>query len=358
MALLLGIENPIMKKITSLLTIGLLSAQQLFAQNTLAYQWKPNTLYKFKATQQDKISMGGGMMGLMAVAGDMEFKTESAFVLKMEKVMPGGSAAGTFYLTSFKCTDNKGNTMASLANIPKESLEAEFVVDRHGNFTFQQIPMLICRDNTTLLVSTKVEKGEMATTAEADGEKVTLFAEFNPKSGQLKAGYTATTVGKPKPKAVTVKEDDETLDLIPTDFLDMLVLPEGPVASGKVFKTKMYDTEVVEKVVSFENEVAHLQLNVKSGIDARKFEKDAQKMAGDETESEAEADNSDVNDMMGGMGASGTPQMSQDMTADISLQFDNTKGMIQLVKGTITTKQNMMGMETSVVSHLTMTPLP
>ena len=66
-------------------------------------------MYKFKAVQNDKITMGGdGMMGMMAMAGDMEFKTESVFALKIEKTMPNGSATGTFYLLNFKVTDNKG----------------------------------------------------------------------------------------------------------------------------------------------------------------------------------------------------------------------------------------------------------
>jgi hypothetical protein len=84
------------------------------AQNTLSYQWKPNSIYKFKAVQKDKISMGGGMMGMVSMAGDMEFKTESEFALKIDQLMPGGAASGSFYLSSFKCTDNKGNTLASM----------------------------------------------------------------------------------------------------------------------------------------------------------------------------------------------------------------------------------------------------
>lgn len=350
-----------MKAVLYFLILNTLIFLQSFGQNTLAYQWKPNSIYKFKAVQNDKITIGGGsLMGMMAMAGEMEFKTESVFALKVKSVVPGSSTKGTFYLLNFKVTDNKGNTMANLGSIPKETLEADFLVDRQGNFTFEEIPMLICRDNVNLLVSTKVEKGEMATTAEADGEKVTLFAEFNPKTGQLKAGYTASTVGKPKPKQVTVKEDDETLDLIPTDFLDLLVLPEGPVSSGKVFKTRMYDTEVTERVVSFDNDLANLQLVVKSAIDSKKFEKDAMKMAGDEEakdEMEHEKDEA-IGGMDMGMGGNGTPQISQDMTADVQLGFDNGKGMIQSMKGTITSKQNMMGMETSVVSKVQMVPVP
>ena len=334
------------------------------AQNSLSYKWQANSTYKFKAVQNDKIKMGGsGMMGMMAVAGDMEFKTESVFTLKIDQVMPNGSARGSFYLLNFKATDNKGNTLASLANIPREAIEADFVVDKKGNFTFIEIPILLCREGATLLVETKIEKGEMAASVEADGERVTLFAEFNPKTGSLKAGYTAATIAKPKPKAITVKEDDETIDLLPTDFLDLLQLPEGPVASGKVMKVKMYDTEITEKIMDFTNNVATINYDIKSALNARKFEKDAKKMAGDNDDESKEESNAEMNMGMEGMGMPGmegneTPDMGQEVTGDITLTFDNEKGMFNKMSGDIVSKSNMMGMEISQKSKVLMTPLP
>jgi len=214
-----------MKNLFAVSTLLFVLALQLKAQNTLAYKWQANSTYTFKAIQNDRIKMGGGgMMGMMAIAGDMEFKTESVFTLKIDQVMPNGSAKGSFYLLNFKSTDDKGNVIASISNLPKEAIEADFIVDKKGNFTFTEIPILLCREGSTLLVETKIEKGEMAASAEADGERVTLFAEFNPKNGSLKAGYNVATISKPKPKAITVKEDDETIDLLPTDFLDLLQL--------------------------------------------------------------------------------------------------------------------------------------
>ena len=331
------------------------------AQNQLAYQWKPNTTYKFKTSQNDKvITGGGGMMGMMAMAGEMNFKTESIFVLKIDQVMPNGTANGSFYLNSFKCTDNKGNVLANLANLPKEAIEADFQVDKKGNFTFTEIPILIKREGTTFLVKTKIDKGEMAASAEADGEKVTLFAEFNPKTGSLKAGYSVATIAKPKPKVVTVKEDDETIDLVPTDFLDLLQLPEGPVSEGMVSKVKMYDTQIIEKVIDFTNGIALIDYDIKSALDNRKFEKDAKKMAGDD---EIEDQDNGVEMGMQGMGMPGmeggqTPQMNQEMTGSIQLTFDNNKGIFNKMTGNINTQMNMMGMEVSQKSKVLMTLIP
>lgn len=342
-----------------ILTLALLMGiSKIMIGQGLAYQWKPNATYKFKAVQNDKINMGGGgMMGMMAMAGDLEFRTESVFALKIDQVMPNGAAKGSFYLLNFKATDNQGNVLASLANVPKEAVEADFIVDKKGNFTFTEIPVLVCREGATFLVETKVEKGEMAASAEADGEKVSLFAAFNPKTGTFKAGYSTASLSKPKPNGLTIKEDDETLDLVPTDFLDLLQLPEGPVTAGQVMKMKMYDTEVVEKVVSFSNNVATLHYDINAALSARKFEKDAKKMAGDEDEKENDSD-MEMDMKMPGMGGNETPDMGQEMNGDITLVFDNAKGMFNKMTGDITSKMNMMGMEVTQKSKVVMTPLP
>lgn len=334
----------------------------LLAQSTLSYKWKPGTVYKFKCLQNDHIKMGGGgMMGMMAMGGDMKFKTESIFALRIDQLLGNGGAMGSFYLIDFKVTDDKGNTMANLSNLPARSVEADFTVDKSGNFTFTEIPVLVCRESGNLLISTKVEKGEMAASAEADGERVSLFAEFNPKTGTLKAGYSVSTISKPKPKPVTIKEDDETIDLLPSQFLDLLVLPEGPVAAGMKLKTKMYDTEITEKVLSFNAGIAELNFDIKSSVDAEKFEKDAKKMAGDEDEDKGEM-NMDMGDMGGmgmpGMGGNGTPQIKQELEGNINLSFDNTKGMMRRMDGTINNHMNMMGMEVNTTSTVLLTPVP
>lgn len=333
-----------------------------FSQVGLAYQWKPGTQYKFKSIQNDKVEMGGsGMMGMMAMAGGMEFKTESSFSLNIDQIFPNGSAKGSFVLSSFKVSDTKGNVLANISNLPKRAIEADFTVDRKGNFTFTEAPILVCRDNTTMLVSMKIDKGEMAASSEVDGEKVTLFAEFNPKNGTLKAGYSATTLAKPKPKPVTVKEDDETIDLLPTKFLDLLVLPEGPVTEGQSFKTRMYDTEITETVTDFSNQIANIKLQIKSFLNSGKFEKDAKKMAGDTEEDEKDGmgmDSDMPEDMFPGAGkGEQTPEIGQEMTGDIKLLFDNGKGMIKEMSGVLNSKMNMMGTEMTTKSTVRMTPV-
>lgn len=341
----------------------LFSFVSLHGQSTLAYQWKPNASYKFKATIKDKVSMGGGgMMGMMAMAGDMEFTTNSIFTLRISSVNADGTAAGTFFLNNFRVSDNRGNTLANMASLPARAIKADFTVNKKGDFTFNNLPMLVVREGGNLLVSSKVSKDGMAssTTAQVGGEKVTLFAEFNPKTGTLKGGYTAQTIGQPKPKPVTLKEDDETLDLIPTDFLDLLSLPEGRISAGQTFRTRMYDTEITQKVQSFEQNVAKVNFDIKSAINAQKFEQDAKKMAGDDdmdTESDMDMGDMDMPAGMGG-GKSGIPNIAQETSGNFTLDFDNAKGMMNAVNGTINTNMNMMGMEMKTNSKLSMSLVP
>ena len=345
-------------KTKTLLLLFLLIGGMTAAQTGLRYKWKAGSTQKFQTTQTDVIKMGGGMMGMVAMEGNMVFKTESLFSLRIDKVMPNGSATGSFFLNQFKVTDQKGNVLASLKDLPQKAVEADFTVDAKGNFTFTEIPILIQREGGNLLVTHKIEKGEMAVSAEADGEKVTLFAEFNPKTGSLKAGYNVATIAKPKPKQVVVSKEDETIDLLPTEFLDLLALPEGPVAAGQSFKTKMYTTEITETVEDFTANIARIRFDIASSLDAQKFEKDAKKMAGDEEEGHDD-DMGMENDLPPGMGGgNGTPQMSQEVTGTMNLRFDNGLGMMKELSGNITSKMNMMGMETESKSTLKMVALP
>jgi hypothetical protein len=257
-------------------------------------------------------------------------------------------------------SDNQGNTLANMASLPASAIKADFIVNKKGDFTFTNLPMLVVREGGNLLVSSKVSKGGMAssTTAQVGGEKVTLYAEFNPKTGALKGGYTAQTIGQPKTKPVTVKQDDETLDLIPTSFLDLMSLPDGKVAAGQTFRTRMYDTEITQKVQSFEQNVAKVNFDIKSAINAQKFEKDAKKMAGDD-DLDSDMDMVDMGLPAGmGGGNSGAPNIAQETSGNFTLDFDNGKGMMNAVNGTINTHVNMMGMEMKTSSKLSMSLVP
>lgn len=328
-------------KLRILLIVFLSAFYQKANAQKLAYQWKEGAIYRFAATQTDEISSsGGGNVGGINIGGMMQsamptlkFTTKSTFVLKINSKTPNGGAKGTFYLENFNVTDDKKKVIASIVNLPKSSVEADFLVDDQGNFTFLETPFLVVREGGSFLVEAKVKEGGIAASAEVDGEKVSLMAEFNPKTGQLKAGYTVATISKPKPKTVEIKETDNTIDLIPTDFLDLLQLPQNTTV-GEENKMSMMGMEVMQKVNSFSNQQASIKVNLKSSIDAQKIEKET-KIEEDDKEMLA-------------------PQMGQTMVADFNYLFDNKVGMLNNIVGNMTTTQNMMGMEIKHIGTLEM----
>jgi hypothetical protein len=84
-------------------------------------------------------------------------------------------------------------------------------------------------------------------------EKVDAYAEFDPKTGKLKAGYTVTTIKTPK--KVTVKENEESdeIDLFPYDFLSCMAVPEGNLNVNDHFEVKagMYTVQRIKMRICF-----------------------------------------------------------------------------------------------------------
>jgi len=310
----------------------------------LRYKWKAGTSYRFTCDQVDEVSMGGSMGagmpgmpdmgGMMSMAGNQKFKTTSTFSLSISKVNPDGSALGMFALESFRVTEGSGRAIATLANIPKGMLKAPFSVDELGNFDFTQIPVLIVDQETgqASLTIAVVQKGEVASAeVVVDGERIKLYAEFS-KSGQLKAGYSVTSVGTPKHKTMQVSEDDEVIDLIPTDYLEMFVLPEGDVKAGQSVRMAAAGTEQTFKVASIAGSIASLQTTIGQAMSSAKMKQmgdDAAAAEGDEPMEEDEE----------------IPTIASETQATITTQFDNGVGMFKGLVGKASTQMNMMGME-------------
>lgn len=347
---------------TSLLWILLLAATgSASAQTLLRYKWKANTSYRFRCEQKDEVKMGGGssgsgmpgmpdlggmMSGMGGMAGNMTFKTSSTFALQISSVNPDGSAKGVFALESFRVTDGTGRALATLANIPKAALRAPFSVDELGNFDFTQVPILVVDQETgqATLTIAKVNDGEVAS-AEAivDGERVKVYAEFT-KSGGLKAGYTVATCGTPKAKTCEVSEDDEVLDLLPTDFLECFVLPEDAVKPGQSIRMAAAGTEQTFKIQKIEGSLATLNTQVGAAMSAAKTKQmgdDMTKAAGDEPDTDYEP----------------LPTVAQETQVNITTQFDNGAGMFKGLSGTASTQMNMMGMEVTHSGTFQMTGL-
>jgi hypothetical protein len=203
-------------------------------------------------------------------------------------------------------------------------------------------------DQETGLASLTVavlKDGEVASAeAVVDGERVKLTCEFT-KSGTLKAGYTVATCGTPKAKTMEVAEDDEVLDLIPTDYLEMFVLPEGEVKQGQTMQMAAAGTEQTFKVAAITGNLATLNTQVGQAMSAKQM-----KQMGDDDAAKADGDEPDADDEE-------MPNVGSETRVFISTQFDNGAGIFKGLNGKASTQMNMMGMEVTHQGTFKMTGL-
>ena len=337
------LEEFIMKKQIILLAIALLLATfSAFAQVKLKYSWSAGDTYRFEANQVDDITMSA--MGM-----DMEdtFNTNTVFSLKVANVLANGNAEGMLYIESFSVTDKSGATVASLQDIPAEALKSLVEVDTKGKFTFKKIVYLIVEDGRNMLVSAdaKADQNSASASAQVGDQKLSIHAEFDPKSGTLKAGYSMETVKQPEPKTIKVKEDAQRIDVLPLAFLDLLVLPEESVVPESTFSVKMMEYVFTTNTNDVEGGIVDLDLNIKT----------------DRSQGSSTDQMDDMMCDMGSMDMGGELSMDMsggapktDLNGDISYKFDISKGIFNTLSGKITNRTKGMGLDLKAVTTLQM----
>ena len=310
------------------------------AQVNLKYKWESGTTYRFKANQKDDITMSAMGMNM----NDL-FNTETVFSLKVSDVHPNGSAEGILYIESFKVTNKSGATVASLKDIPSEALKSTVEVDTKGKFTFKKLVYLIVEDGRNMLVSAEAKAGQNSASgsAQVGDQKLSIHAEFDPKSGTIKAGYSMETVKEPSVKTVKVKKDAQKIDVLPLEFLDLLVLPEETITPGGSFQVKMMEYVFTTNARDITKNIASLDLNIKTDRSQGSSTDQMDNMMGDMGSM----------DMEGGMSmdmSGGAPKT--DINGDISYKFDVDKGIFHNLSGTITNKMKGMGLDMTVTTTL------
>ena len=349
----------------------------------LKYQWTAGKAYHFSAEVEDDVNTT--MMGMSV---QETFTTQTDFYLSIESVDEQGSAQGVLYLINYVVQDSKGHILASLSDIPRESISGDVKVDAKGNFTFLKKVYLISSASGNVLAYGKADENSASVGGQAGNIKVDAYAEFDPATGSLKAGYNVQEIKNTTEVEVKITEDTDMLDVFPYSFLELLVLPEGDIQVNDEIEatTGMYKMKV--KVESMENGVAALHHSLSTDKNADMFDggvkaktddgkttfdmdMDAD-MDDDDFESDMDLDSESMDfdmDMdMSDMSMSGfddmdeedkadmemAKSMSPDMTCGISSYFDYGKGMFKIVAGTVTTKVDMMGVNMTVVSRLKM----
>ena len=294
----------------------------------LAYKWTNGKTYRFNASQIDNITMS-----VMGMNQSDVYTTKTIFALKVTNVLSNGTAEGMLYIEDFKVTDGSGRSIGSLNDIPDAALKSLVEVDTKGKFTFKKIVyMIVNGDEGNILVSAEAKDGKASGSAQVGDQKMTIHAEFDPKSGTLKAGYSMETVKKPAPKTVKVKEDAQRLDILPLQFLDMLVLPSDEIYEGGSFSTKMMEYVFTTKANNVENNLASLNLKIK-------------------TDRSNGSSNDMMDGMMGGMEMSGASPKT-DIDGDINYNFNINKGIFDNLEGTMNNTIKGMGLDLKVNSKL------
>lgn len=339
-----------MKNSVLLLTSFLLILSSSFAAE-LNYKWKANSFYAFNSVVTDNITTS-----VMGMNVSEKYTTTVDFVLFIQSVDANGLATGRLYLTNFSVKDSKGLAVASLVNVPKDAVKSDITVDKKGNFTFAKKVTLVTTPTSNVLVYANATENSASAGIQTEGEKVDAYAEFDPKTGKLKAGYTVQTIKTTKKVSVTENEQSDELDVFPYDFLQLLVMPEGEIAVNNHYNSKagMYSVDILVK--SMTNGIATIGETISTDKSADMFEGGAS--------GETEEGSFDIG-TFGGTSQMDltaedeeainiTKSMSPEMDGALTTTFDYTNGMFVAVSGTINTKIDMMGMKMTVKSVLTM----
>ncbi len=351
----------------------------------LNYQWKSGAGYHFTAVVNDDVSTS--MMGMEMKE---QFRTTTDFVLYVNSVASDGTASGILYLVNFSIVDSKGNVMASLDDIPQKALQSDVKVDKKGNFTFLKKIYLITSGTSNVLAYGKADENSVAVGGQTGNMKVDAYAEFDPKTGSLKAGYSVKEIKNTSTVEVKVTEETDMIDVLPYDFLELLALPEGDVNLNDEVVADAGIYQMVVKVNSMDNGVASLHHTMKTDKSKDMFDGGASGTSGDgssmfdmgmdtnledddmsndgdfDMDMDSDMDMDADMDMMGmDMGGFGMPNsdaeaigmskdMAPDMSCDVTSKFNYQEGMFNKVFGTVTTNINTMGMKMQVVSKLEM----
>jgi len=341
-----------MKNISTLLVLVFIASYSFAIE--LNYKWKANSAYTFGALITDNISTS-----VMGMNTQDKYLTTVDFVLAIKTVDTEGTASGTLYLINFNVKNAKGISVASILNVPKNAIKSEVTVDKKGNFTFLKKVYLVTTPTSNVLVYAKVNQNGGSGGIEVDGEKAEVYAEFDPKTGKMKAGYSLTTLAKTKKVEIKENEESDEIDIIPYDLLQFLILPEGDVKLNDKIEVRAGVYTINEQVKTLTATQSVIAQKISTNKNANQFEGGAKGSSGDgETQFDmgtfGGTDGMDLNSedqaAMGTMNA-----MTPIMTGELTSTFDIANGMIINSKGTLNSSVDAMGVKIDVVTNFVVT---
>jgi hypothetical protein len=219
-----------------------------------------------------------------------------------------------------------------------------------------------------LTFSLSATENSVSASGQAGNTKVEVYAEFDPKTGSLKAGYSVSEVAQTKTKTVKVTQDTPEIDILPYAFLELMALPEGRVSQGDELNAQVGQMKTTIKATSVSNGVAVLNISMATDKSASVTKSSMSGKSGDDMGMDMDFDmDMDMDgfddDFGGGMAPEekammqGSMQAMPDMTADITSRFNYERGMFVHLGGTVNTAMDTMGMKVESKSVLEMKEL-
>jgi hypothetical protein len=336
---------------TIILFFSVLGSMVYAQPAALVYAWKANNNYTFSCTQHDNIQTQA--MGMQV---NEQFITRTDFVLAIQSVDPSGRAKGKLYLLNYTVKSGAGNVLAQLSNLPKNAAACDITVDQKGHFTFPAKVKLITGSKANVLVYERLNEKGGAAEIQTENERVNVYAEFDPKTGALRAGYTVQNLTATRSVESVAEQESDRLNVYPYEFLEMMVLPEGMLHAGDNFKVTAGMYTIDAKVLAFNSGIAEVQQNIITSKDGGLMQGSAQ------SENQQGSISIDGLGSVQNMNLSSEDQnamaVAQDAAPEINGTlksiFDASRGMLNAISGTLTTRISMMGVSMHVVSKLDM----
>lgn len=325
----------------------------------LRYRWVKGQTQRFEATGTDTLALNG-----MGMAIEARYATRARFALAIDRVDPTGRARGQVILEAFEVKDDQGRVVAGLESIPRGALRSPLEIDAKGRFKLKELVALVIDDDgERLLVTHEVSPTGGSAQAQLGDEKVTVFAGFDPKTGKLSGGAKIEKVAQAKKRrTVQVERDAQTVELLPRQLLELLVLPEGQLRPGATFEVAAGPTQIKVAVEALTDQRATLRTQI--------LTPEAESKPG---AAEAPSETPDLSGMMGGLmpgaqggaGGGGPAGVSLGagamggLTLDgaFTSQFDRAAGMLAGLEGQLTTALKQAGVQVSTTSRIELKPV-
>lgn len=363
---------------------SLAAALVLFASGSasaveLNYQWKKGDVHRFQYEDDSTIEMKmpgmgdmGGMGGMQMPGMDMgkggmnvRMKVQSVFSQKVLSVRPDGTAEVELTLEKMDLVGGD-KRVTTIDKIPAAAKKVKAEVDRKGNAKFYKMVTVYIQEGRTVVGVHNLKAGPRGASASmtAGDTRVDVVAAVDPKKGTITLAMEEKKAPPPALKAVKIKEEDPSVDVLPKQIFDMMVLPEGDMSPGGRYEVTTPMGAMATTLAEIENNMAQMRTTVAQKTEVPAEATEESELGGADLESGDEDEGGSAQAMgsmdmggsmnMGGMnmgggkpgkkgGGSGA-NMGMNVDVDVTTGFDVAAGRLVRIEGTQVMDQSMGGM--------------